>query len=354
MSKLISRVLAAALVLAVPAVQGCDACSGKKKSALAKKKAKAQAKKKGKNKKKKGKSKKKGLDAGLAPQSGVAAAVHVGEQALLWTEGRTNAIGRKVEELSWSSDGFEWASMGGSQVLAPGGAMYWRFTPAKDAKPLADLLAAPEAAPAGYELTASAGRGGNYKLGLKAPGDRNYRLGMSRDTPKATAWLEGKLPAGVKASTPLPKDTAWPRGSDGKLTNALPEGLSAIEGKAAPAEKTAAWDADLKKLTAPDAKLAGSLGVDLDQDGVVETLACMDKTASDYNCFVVDEVDGTTQYHGVKLPWTGGAESPLPAKKGDSPYVLFAARPLNAKDTTDPLGHGLFFDGGAFQVSLHR
>ncbi|MEC8424258.1 MAG: hypothetical protein VX000_10810, partial [Myxococcota bacterium] len=103
MSTFVPRALAAALVLAIPSVQGCDACGDKKSSALAKKKAKA--KKKGKKRRKKGKSKKKSLDAGLAPQSGVAAAVHVGEQALLWTAGRTHARGRTVSEVSWSAAG---------------------------------------------------------------------------------------------------------------------------------------------------------------------------------------------------------------------------------------------------------
>ena len=354
MSKLVSRALVAALLLTVPVAQGCDACGDKKSSALAKKKAKAKKKGKNKNKKKKGKTTKKSLDAGLAPQSGVAAAVHVGEQALLWTEGRTNAIGRKVGEISWTSEGFEWDSMGGSQVLAPGGAIYWRFSPAKDGKPLADVLSAPAAAPAGYELTASAGRGGNYKLGLKAPGERNYRLGMSRDTPKATAWLEGKLAQGVKASPPLAKDISWPRDASGKLSNALPTGLSAIEAKPASAEQTAAWTPDLQKLAGADAKLVATMLIDLDRDGAAEAVACMDKTSGDYNCFVIDTVGDTTQFHGVKLAYQGGAEAPLPAKMGDSPYVVFTGRPLNAKDTTDPLGHGLFYDGGAYQVSLHR
>lgn len=352
MSTFVPRALAAALVLAIPSVQGCDACGDKKSSALAKKKAKA--KKKGKKRRKKGKSKKKSLDAGLAPQSGVAAAVHVGEQALLWTEGRTNALGRKVSDVSWTAAGFEWASQGGSQVLAPGGAMYWRFAPSKDAKPLAELLAAPASAPAGYELKASAGRGGNYKLGLTAPGERNYRLGMSRDTPKATAWLEGSLPADVKSTLPLAKDIAWPRDSAGKLSNALPTGLTAVETKAASAEKASSWEADLKKLTGAEAKLVATMLVDLDQDGVEEALGCMDKTTGDYNCFVIDTVGDVTQYHGVKLPYTGGAEAPLPAKKGESPYVVFTGLPLNATDTTGPIGHGLFFDGGAYQVSLHR
>jgi hypothetical protein len=354
MSKLVSRALVAALFLSIPAAQGCDACGDKKSSAVAKK-TKAKANKKGKNKKKrKGKTKKKSLDAGLAPQSGVAAAVHVGDQALLWTEGRTNALGRKVSELSWSSEGFEWASMGGAQVLAPGGALYWRFGPSKDARPLADLLTAPKAAPAGYELTASAGRGGNYKLGLKAPGERNYRLGMSRDTPKATAWLEGKLQPGVKATAPLAKDISWPRDASGQLSNALPTGLSAVEAKPASAEQAAAWTPDLQKLAGADAKLVATMMVDLDRDGAAEGLACMDKTSGDYNCFVIDIVGDITQYHGVKMPFQGGAEAPLPAKMGDSPYVVFTGRPLNAKDTTDPLGHGLFYDGGAYQVSLHR
>lgn len=352
MSKLVSRALVAALLLSVPVAQGCDACGDKKSAAVSKKKAKAKAKKKAS--KKKGKTKKKGLDAGLAPQSGVAAAVHVGDQALLWTEGRTNALGRKVADISWSSAGFEWSSMGGVQVLAPGGGMYWRFTPAKDAKPLADLLVAPGAAPEGYELTASAGRGGNYKLGLKAPGDRNYRLGMSRDTPKTTAWLEGELAPGVKASAPLATDISWPRGSDGKLSNALPTGLSPIEAKPAAAERVTAWTPDLLKLTAADAKVVGTLSIDLDRDGADEALACMDKTAGDYNCFVVDTVGDVTQYHGVKLPFQGGAEAPLPAKMGEAPYLVFTGRPLNAKESTDPLGHGLYYDGGAYQVSLHR
>jgi hypothetical protein len=338
----------------MPVIQGCDACGGKKSSALAKKKVKAKKKGKNKKKKKKGKTRKKQLDAGLAPQSGVVAAVHVGEQALLWTEGRTSAIGRKVVELSWTSDGFEWASEGGFQVLAPGGALYWRFTPAKNAQPLADLLATPAAAPAGYELTASAGRGGNYKLGLKAPGERSYRLGMSRDTPKATAWLEGKLAAGVKASAPLPKDISWPRGADGKLSNALPTGLSAVEAKAAPVESSGLWEPSLKKLAGPDARLVATMMVDLDRDGADEALACMDKTTGDYSCFVVDTVGDVVQYHGVKLPYVGGADAPLSALKGESPYVVFAGLPLKANETAAPIGHGLFFDGGAYQVSLHR
>lgn len=353
MSRLISRALAAALVLAVPAVQGCDSCGGsKKKAALAKKKAKS--KKNRKKGKKKGKARKKNLDAGLAPQSGVAAVVHLGDRALLWTEGRTSALGRKVEGLSWSEVGFSWSAKDGHEVLAPGGALYWRATAPKDGRPVADLLAKPDVAPEGYELTASAGRGGNYKLGLTAPGGRSYRLGMSRDTPKTTAWLKGVLPSGVKATSPLAKDTAWPKDAEGRLTNALPEGLTAVTAAPAAAEKTASWTADLKKLAGAEATVAGSMVLDLDRDGTDETVVCMDRTTGDYGCFVVDEVGGINQFHGVQMPWRGGDSAPLAASKGEAPYVLFAGAPANAKEGAPPIGHALYFDGGAYQVSLHR
>ena len=352
MSRLISRVLAASLVLATPALQGCDSCgSGKKKAALAKKKAKA---KKSRKTKKKGKSKAKNLDAGLAPQSGVAAVVHLGERVLLWTEGRSSAVGRKVEGLSWSAAGFSWEADGGHMVLAPGGALYWQAKQAEGSQSVADLLANPAVAPEGYELTASAGRGGNYKLGLSAPGGRKYRLGMSRDTPKATAWLKGDLPEGVKPATPLQKATAWPKDAEGKLVSGLPEGLAAGEAGKVPAEKTTAWLPDLQKLSGAEAAVAGSLSVDLDRDGAAESLVCMDKTTGDYGCFVIDEVGGATQYHGVQLAWRGGEPAPVVGVKGGAPYVLFTGAPANSKGDGAAVGHALYFDGGAYQVSLHR
>jgi hypothetical protein len=353
MSMMPRRALVAALLLSVAGLQACDACSGKKAEPSAKADAK-KSKKKGKKKKKK-KAKPK-VSSGHAPGSGASVAIQAGDRAILWTEGRTSALGRKITDLSWSADGFQWAAHSGTQVLAPGGALYWQAAPSADAKPLPGLMATPGPVPEGYEVKAGAGRGGQYKLTVHAPGERVFRLGMARDAPSATAWFDGKLPPGVRATAKLDKTVTWARDDKGQLTHARPAGLTVAEATAASAEKQAAWLPSLQKIAGPDAALVSTQAFELDGDPAVETLVCLSGAKGDYSCFLVDEVNGNARFHGVGIPWTGGeaASGPLASKQGDNPYFVWVGPPSRSKGASDNIAHVLYFDGGAFQIDLIR
>ena len=350
MSRLISRALAAALVLAVPAVQGCDSCGGsKKKAALAKKKAKS--KKNRKKGKKKGKARKKNLDAGLAPQSGVAAVVHLGDRALLWTEGRTSALGRKVE----GCPGLRWASAGPRRTAARCSLPVERCTGVR--RPPRMVVRWPISSPSpmllgGLRTDRERRAWRKLRLGLTAPGGRSYRLGMSRDTPKTTAWLKGVLPSGVKATSPLAKDTAWPKDAEGRLTNALPEGLTAVTAAPAAAEKTASWTADLKKLAGAEATVAGSM---------VPTSTAMARmkpwsawTAPSETTGASSSTRWVASTSSMACRCRGAAGTPRRLLRRRRGSLRPFRRGSGQREGGAPIGHALYFDGGAYQVSLHR
>ncbi len=357
MSSFSSRAFAAALLLAIPTLPACDGCfGGDKDGDLSAKKASAK-KKRNKKGKGKGKNKKKQTQhPGSSPRSGAAVAVQVGDNASLWTEGRTGALGRKVADISWTSEGFEWESMGGRQVLAPGGALYYRFTTLPDARPLTEHLANPQPAPEGYELQVGAGRGGSYKLTLVAPGDRQYRFAMTKEAPKATTWFAASLPEGVRPTPKLAAGIRWPRDEAGNVTNGVPTGLEQATSTAIAQEKLDAWAPDLQKLTTADARIAWSTAFDLDSDKLDEAVVCMDKAGSDYSCFVVEDSAAGARYHSLGLPYTGGGPetAPLAVKEGAFHYLVWAGRPARSKDDAVFTGHAVYFDGGAFTVDLIR
>lgn len=354
MSTLLSRALGAALLLSVPALQACDGCSGDKNADLASKKAKKKkGKRKGKNKKKK---RKQTQHAGSSPRSGAAVAVQLGDTVSLWTEGRTGVMGRNADGLFWSSEGFEWEANGGRRVLAPGGALYYRFSELPDAKPMSEFLAAPQPAPEGYDVKVAAGGGGKYRLTIEAPGGRSFRLPPAKEAPKATTWFQASLPEGVRPTPKLASGVRWPRDADGVVTNGVPSGLEKAEVSAVKQESLDAWLPNLQKLTAADAKVAWSTALDLDSDKKDESVVCMDKAKDSYSCFVVEEFEAGAHYHPVGLPFTGGAAeaAPIAVKEGAFRYLVWAGPPSRSKEGAPFTGHALFYDGGAFTVDLIR
>ena len=282
-----------------------------------------------------------------------ALAVQLKDKVYLWADGAINPVSQPAEGVLWTPEGWAFAADGGTRVLAPGGALYWRAGAPAAGQKVAELFATTTTPPEGFKLEADLDRGNRYKVQLVGPQDRLVRMGMHDAPPTATAWMQGTLPTNRK----VPKlDSTAPWKKDATSGNLLPEPPEGATKAGEPAAAADTWMKEAATLLGAGAKKELALSIDLDGDPEKEGLLCVSGGAPMQSCFVVDEVGGQRRYHGVSLPWKGGdaASAPFGFTKDGQNYILYVGLAARGGASSPPMAHVLRWDGGAFSMDVIR
>jgi hypothetical protein len=289
--------------------------------------------------------------------TGTMVAVQVGARSYLWSDSRTGMLSMDTDKLAWSPNGFESPDLGGTKVLAPGGAQYWRFTPGKvKTTPIKDLYAAPGAAPEGYAISADPGKANRIEVTMRGPEGRYIRVGLFPEAPTATTWLQGVLPTGVKVAPRLDKSSGWKLSDDGTAKAEIPDGATPATMTAPSDDRLKGWLADAAKLRGGEVKALWSGVLDLDGDPETEGLLCVSGGKGDYPCLVVDEVGGERRYHAVNLPYDDVSKgaAPIAFAKDGANYVMWLGPVARAPAGSPAQIQTVRFTGAAFQAETIR
>jgi hypothetical protein len=280
-------------------------------------------------------------------------AVQLKDKVYLWADGAINPVAQPADAVSWTPEGWAFAADGGTRVLAPGGASYWRPGAPAAGQKVAELFATTTTPPEGFKLEADLDRGNRYKVQLVGPQDRLVRMGMHDAPPTATAWMQGTLPTNRKVAK-LDSTAPWKKDpTSGHLLHDAPDGATRA-GEAAADGDT--WMKEASTMLGAGAKKELALALDLDGDPEKEGLLCISGGVPMQSCFVVDAVAGQRRYHGTSLPWKGGdaATAPFGITKDGASYILYVGTAARGGASSPPLAHVVRWDGGAFSMDVIR